>query len=179
MKGTIVFLCLVISGLCNGILGSRMPGWGRMKVGFENGKYLPIRGLPTRLINRLSDIEHHTKAQLFSGVPSIIRDKPVFLNSVIMAWILASSYSLISIISHFKEHPGENYSEIFEVDKIELNRWAKQSFPYAPPLRKLIGVVMPILRVCQFVECVLYPEDDNGESWAKLVKSWWDNKTDH
>jgi hypothetical protein len=180
MKGTLTFLYLFILFLCNGISGSRIPGWGRMK--FRNvhaqtlTKSVPIRGLPTKLLNRLSDIEHRKTTQLFSALPSIIRDKPAFLNSVLIAWILASSYSLLSIVGHFKEHPGDDYNEIFEIDNTELTRCVKQSFPFAPPLRKIIGVVVPILRVCQFVECVLYPEDDNGESWTKLVKSWRNNK---
>lgn len=132
-----------------------------------------MRTLPTRLLNQISNIEHQSSKQVVSLVPSIFRNNPVFLNSAIVAWTLASSYSLISIITRIKNNPGESYNEIFEVDGKELNSWMKQSFPTAPPLRKLFGLVVPVLRVCQFVECVLYPEDDNGKSWSRLVKNWW------
>ena len=138
------------------------------------GSRRPPGGIFGKILESVSDGE-----QKISGGPKLspmLSRTPLVMNSFLTVWLFGSVYSILSVLQHFSEHNEESFSDIFALDRMEVSRWPKDTFPAVPGVKKIIDTVVPVLRALQFFESILYPDDDNGDSWNRLLISWWNSK---
>ena len=132
-----------------------------------------FRGLSTRILDNI-DVDDRSPSNILQTLPRMFSNSPLILNAINAAWLIGSVLSLS--IPKLLNLPADNSDDdISDLDRLRIDSWARYPFELMAPIRKISGTMAPVLRLCQFVERVLYPEDDDGEAWGKLVKSWWND----